>query len=85
MKDPLDDIALLHNELYRVAKQLAKKLSGDQVVEALESASRKLYEAGADEALRKAESRIQKWDHIADAWDFVWLSAWILELKKASE
>lgn len=80
--DPLNDVGILRETLYDVVKKNAKGLSSDEVIDCLKEISETTYAAGMDEALRAAESRIKKWDNIADAWDLIWLTVYALELAK---
>lgn len=80
--DPIEDVDLLRQSLYRVTEKNAEGLSGPQVVRILKEISEEMYSAHIDEALRKTEGKIQEWDNIASAWDLTWLTLFTHRLAK---
>lgn len=76
----LNDISAYRAAIFKELAKRAKGLRGDQVVEALNEASKDIYEAGLDRILR--DTKISDLDSLADAFDLTWLSAWAIRLDR---
>lgn len=77
-RNGLTAISVMRTEMFKLNAQLAKRVSGPELVMILKDVSEEVYMAGIDGALAKAAGK--DLDDIADAYDLTWLTALALRL-----